>query len=310
MYQYTCISPSRYCDMVFFILIYIIAPLLLSYSAVAQDSVSFVYTNNTNGYIEACDCGEEPLGGLARRKFIFDNIRKNERAVIFVDAGDFLNQFGFSPQQDSMTIRLYELLSYDAVNPGDNEFANGYDFFERIVSRSKLPFTSSTLWHDNRPIAQPYQIVTRENYKIGIIGYTPYSAFRYFPKNKQPGVHSANERERLNAAIKDIRSRVDILMVLSHAGSEEDKLILSDFPDIDMIVGAHDQVEIEEPIVDKNRYIVQAGGNGTKVGKLTLYLKSGKMINHTNRFYTLSENITEDAEIKKLITRFKKANKK
>ena len=99
-------------------------------------------------------------------------------------------------------------------------------------------------------------------------------------------------------------------MVLSHAGSEEDKLLLSDFSDINVIVGAHDQIETEDPIFEKSRFIVQAGGNGTKIGKLTLYLHSGKITNHTNRFYTLSENIPEDSAIKKSIARFKKSEKR
>ncbi|MBL7961695.1 hypothetical protein JNL27_15795, partial [bacterium] len=159
---------------------------------------TIIYTNNNNGNILECECEDLPYGGLARRKTLFEQIRKENRNVITLDAGDFLDQFGTKPTQDELVLKLYEELGYDGINIGDNELANENTFLESRILSSKLPLISTSMTDRNgKNITKPYLIRAVSNIKIALIGYTPKSSFRYFPEWKKLDIKIENEREKL-----------------------------------------------------------------------------------------------------------------
>ncbi len=291
----------------------LIAVVFLTASAGAQssrrDSVTMVYTNNTNGYIAECDC-DEILGGLDKRKTVFDKIRSENIHVIAVDAGDFLNQFGNDEVQDEQVIGLYEKLQYDAVTLGDNELANGPDFVNTHLLKSRLPLVSATLRKNaSDPAAPPFMIKTLGRIRFGIIGYTPQSSFRYFPKEKRLEIKAEHEKEKLRSALDEISAKADAIIVLSHAGLDEDIQLARDFPMITIIAGAHSQSELQEPKQIGKTLILQAGGNGNYVGRLDLVFSGLKIQSFKNSLIKLDNSVREDSAFKSSIDRWLKRRK-
>ncbi|MBL7993847.1 hypothetical protein JNM05_00605, partial [bacterium] len=194
-------------------------------------SLTVIYTNNNNGNILECECEDLPFGGLARRKTVFDQIRYENRNVITLDAGDFLDQFGTKPAQDELVIKLYETLGYDGVNIGDNELANETTFLESQLLSSKLPLVSASMTNQKGDkITKPYVIKTVSNIKIALIGYTPKSSFRYFPEWKKLEIKIENEREKLRQTLAEVKDRADLIALLSNAGDDEDYNLAKSFP--------------------------------------------------------------------------------
>ena len=272
----------------------------------AQD-ITIIYTNNNNGNIAECECEDLPYGGLARKKTVFDRIRSEHKNTVLVDAGDFLDQFGTRLSQDELVIKLYEKLGYDAVNIGDNELANEKLFFDSKLLASKIPLVSSTLTNQkNGKVAKPYIIKIFGALRVAFIGYTPKSSFQYFPAWKKLAVQIENERDQLKKALAEVSGKADLIILLSNAGDDEDYNLAKAFPEIDIIVGGHSQVELEEPVQIGKTIIVQAGGSGAYVGQLdiTFTKKSNKAKIIANKLIPLDKSVKDHPETKKVIDEF------
>jgi 5'-nucleotidase / UDP-sugar diphosphatase len=267
-------------------------------------TVTILYTNNNNGNISYCDCGDEPKGGLPRRKKLFDQIRDKEKNVLTVDAGDFLNAFGFNRKQDSITIKIYEKLSYDAINIGEQEFSNGFEFFYKQFINSSLPLLSSTIYFKDSLITKPYLIKTIHAIRFGIIGFTPQSSFRYLPNKHLLPITIINEKEKLQSAIFNLKSKADVILVLSQAGYEEDIQLAKSVTGIDIIIGGHTQMEINENFQAGKTIIAQAGGNGEWVGVLKINYKNNQIQSFENTLSPLDTKVGEDAAIKNIVEKY------
>lgn len=267
--------------------------------------LTVIYTNNNNGNIQECECEDLPFGGLARRKTVFDRIRKENKNVITLDAGDFLDQFGSKPAQDELVIRLYGKLGYDGINIGDNELANETDFFSSKLVSSQLPLVSASITDlKGQKVTKPYILRTVSNISIALIGYTPQSSFQFFPGWKKLEVKIENEREKLKQAVNEVTGKADMIILLSNAGDDEDYVLAKAFPMIDIIVGGHNQVELEEPVQIGKTIIVQAGGNGGYVGQLSITHSNGRVKVVKNKLIPLDKNTKDNPEIKKTIDEF------
>jgi 5'-nucleotidase len=277
----------------------------------AQDfPLTVVYTNNNNGNIIECECEDLPYGGLARRKTVFDQIRNERTNAVTVDAGDFLDQFGTNSSQDELVIRLYEKLGYDAINIGDNELANETEFFKTKLLSSKILTVSATITDQyGNKVAQPYLIKTVSGVRIAFIGYTPNSSFQYFPEWKKLEVKVTNEQEKLKQVLDQLNGKTDMIILLSNAGDDEDYKLAKAFPTIDIIVGGHNQVELEQPVLIGKTIIVQAGGNGGYVGKLEVLYSNGKTRVVKNQLIPLKNTIKEQPNLKKIVDEFLQRSK-
>lgn len=272
-----------------------------------QDSsvVTLLYTNNTNGYLTECDCGETPLGGLAKRKRVLDRLRRENKPALVVDSGDWLNQFGFDPPKDSMVVRCYEAMGYDAVALGDNEFANGQEFARRVVLSSKLPLVSATLRNqDGTAMAEPYRVLKSGHVRVALIGYIPLAAFNNFPDLKKPKPLLSGDPEQLRKIIGLARNEADVLVLLSHAGYEEDFRLARQFPELNAIVGAHDMVETPDGYRVGSTVIVQTAGNGTQIGVLRLTIKNKSVTGFQNELVPVEFKTTPDPVIQRMVDSF------
>lgn len=269
--------------------------------AMAADTLVVVYTNNTDGNLTACDCGEKPLGGLAIRKALMDRIRRDHPLSLALDAGDVIEQFGFRRTQDSVTLAVYEQLGYDAVNLGDNEFTHGLAFVEQRVLSGRIPWTSASLENsDGRLLARPWRVIRVGRLRVGIIGVVPVTSFETVAKTKWAGVTIRDTHAVLRQCLDTLRA-MDLTIVLSHAGYDADIELARDFPEIDVIVGAHSQVEIDEAIKVGQTLIVQAGGNGTHLGELRLTFEKEGVTGYENRLWPLEPGMEEDREVRRII---------
>lgn len=272
-----------------------------------SDSLTIVYTNNNNGNLVECDCENRPWGGLARRKTVIDGIRQENPNTFLFDSGDFLYQFGDLEDQDKMVIRLYEKTAYDAITLGDNDVVNGSMFLNKYVLKSNLPLVSTTLADKTGMLLlPPYMIKEKAGKRFAIIGYTPSSSFRFFPEGKENPVSVKNEKSNLKKTLQDVKSKADYIILLSHSGDDVDVELAKAFPEIDLIVGGHNQVETAEPIQVGKTLIVQAGGNGHMVGKMKVLLTKNKLTLVSNSLISLGPDVNKEPLFKSLIETLKK----
>ena len=75
-----------------------------------------------------------------------------------------------------------------------------------------------------------------------------------------------------------ISTRVDIIVLLTHQGFDQDLQLAEELEGVDVIVGSHSQTVPEEPIVVNNILISQAGREGYYIGVIELKLSKYKKV--------------------------------
>jgi len=231
------------------------------------DSVYIIHTNDFHGRANS----DQGSAGFARIA-AFINDKKNERSdVLVLDAGDYTSGTAFSTLfQGESIIRIMSSMGYDAVTLGNHEFDHGWKNIEKLKQISDFPILCANAYKPDGDLLADKQFMFKnvDGVEVGIIGviseYTP-----------QMVVKSGNENltftpvvEKLNELVPEVRDKCDLLIVLSHAGFEKDKQIAETVTGIDIIVGGHDHILLQQPLKVSDTYIVQAHCYGTHVGRI------------------------------------------
>ncbi len=248
--------------------------LLLFYSLLfSQKHIIILHTNNLNSTLENCICPDHPFGSIEKIKPIVDEIRKNEKNVLLLDAGDVLSPFG-DKKKDITMLEALPHLKYDIMTPGDQDFLNGIDFFKSYFLNKHFPVISANLSIN----APPYVIKKMGNFKIGVVGITSEKAFNFFPEDKRGQISVADVDKGMEKVLNELKGKTDMLVLLSHSGLDEDKKLAVKFPSVDLIIGGHSQNALKEGLKAGNTMIVQAGSDGYYLGRVDIVLNNSNKI--------------------------------
>ncbi|HIA29925.1 MAG TPA: LysM peptidoglycan-binding domain-containing protein, partial [Candidatus Marinimicrobia bacterium] len=188
---------------------------------------------------------------------------------ILVDAGDFLSSTRRA-LKDSIAFRGYEMMPYDAVALGDQEFFRGIPFLSGLMEDSDLPFVASNLQQPQLPNLQSEILIERNGITFGIFSVLDPSIFRFYPKSVSEVVDFLSYEEVATRQAAALSEKADVVVMLSHLGIEKDRELAASVEEIDVIVGGHTQTILQEPEKIGNTLIVQAGKDGYYVGELKL----------------------------------------
>jgi len=272
--------------------------------------IEILYTQNTNGVLENCDCPGTPLGGLDKRLTLMKRLANRDSVfALYLDAGDLLSSRGF-PLKDEFVLRAYSIIGYDAIAIGDQEFVNGARFLSDVNFHLHLPFTSCCLKARDSSIINPLSRVIKAfaGIRIGIVGIIGAEAFMSADSENTRGVILSRYTSRLKEELTRIRNQVDVVVVLSHLGYNDDVSLAKEFPAINVIIGAHSNTLKTEPERIGNTYVVQAGKNSEFVGQLTLLVdRSSKAIRSlSGTVHPVMKDIAGDERLAKLLAQYDK----
>lgn len=272
--------------------------------------IEILYTQNTNGVLENCDCPGTPLGGLDKRMTLMKRLaNKDSVAALYLDGGDLLSAKGF-PAKDRFILRAYSLIGYDAIGMGDQEFINGTQFLRELNLHLRLPFLSSSIISDESVMPSPTRsmVKTIAGIRFGLLSVVGKEPFELMDDDKTKGVEIGDYRNDLSALIKSMKEKADIIILLSHLGHSEDIKAAKEFSGIDIIIGAHSQSLLSTPERYGNTIIVQAGKNTEFVGQLTLTIdKRSKKIKSANGIlHPVLKDLPGDPRLQGLIATYQK----
>ena len=283
--------------------------LLLFNASVAlaqRKSLLILYSGSSNGILANCGCPKDPLGAMEKRAALIKQLRLEHDKVLLLDSGDLMSSAG-NALKDSFAIEAVESMNYDLLNVGDQEFSNGVDYFKRMKSQHDMPFMSANLKIDGNKISQAYYLKEIDGIKVALIGLISPSSFKFFDEDKIDGVEIESPYETLKRLIPEAKSVSDMIILISHAGFEEDKLFAEEFPEIDLIVGGHSQTYLEKPVLINKTLIVQAGHSGFYLGYIELFLsESGSILNYDGYLIPLIIEMENDPLIASLIVDYEK----
>lgn len=229
------------------------------------------------------------LGGYARLAQAVKDIRAAKKAtnepVLLLSAGDYLggspySWLGLNGEAPDLTIM--NKIGYDAVNIGNHEYDYGPELLAQYLRTAGYPeanehtilLASNTLPPAGHAMSdlgiKNTSVLTLSNgLKVGLFGLIGIDAVNVAPYAEP--VEFADQAETARAMVAALEKEgVDIIIALSHSGEDEDVDLVRAVPGIDVIVGGHTHVFLEEPIIEGETIIVQAGENLEYLGNLEL----------------------------------------
>ncbi len=197
------------------------------------------------------------LGGMARLGGLVETIRdqKGDEPVLLLSAGDFVGGSpyswlileGYSPE-----IELMREIGYVATTIGNHEFDYGPEKLAEYFQRAGYPNA-----HEQLPIFAPNlnipdghilnevqfpsnRIFELENgLKVGIFGLLGTEAYSLAPLAEPVTVFDPVESARQQ--VDELRGKgADVVILLSHSGVAEDRVLAEKVDNIDVILGGHD----------------------------------------------------------------------
>ena len=164
----------------------IIVSMLLSYSFaqnnINQNIITILGTTNVHGEIDPCGWKKKPLGGLARKATIIENLSNQNINPIVLDAGDlFFKKDKIEPGittdiakiNANIIVESFNKMGCDAFSPGSKDFASGLKFLKSLEKKSNFPFISANLVNKKGELLfQPYVINKHKGNRVAIVGLT------------------------------------------------------------------------------------------------------------------------------------------
>jgi 2',3'-cyclic-nucleotide 2'-phosphodiesterase (5'-nucleotidase family) len=145
---------------------------------------------------------------------------------------------------------------------------------------------------------EPYTIQEFGELTVGIIGLTDTMAsYSFFKLNMGDPV------QMLPGLIDAVRAQgAQTIVVLSHLSSRKDQIVAAGVAGVDLIIGAHDHVEFNPPLVIDQTIIAQAGDYGRYLGRLDLEIdpQNGRIVRHHGELISMTEDLPFDPAVQRV----------
>ena len=249
------------------------------------EKLSIIFSHNISGETHPCGCRNFPLGGLPQVAGLFAKLSKDSD-MIYVDTGDTFFPSPVVPisMKDSLTFaaenlaRGLEQLGLDYYLPGDQDFAMGVTFLQSIANSRKFEFLIGNLRDTNTFKHKRFVVIEKNKTKIFLTGLVepdvfngPHADLFVSPKDILPELI-----EEIKKAGYNPNSDYHRLIVLSHAGIDNDEVIAKNYPFIDWIIGAHSQSFLRYSRDEGSVKMVQTLSKNHYVGNIKIDVKSKK----------------------------------
>ncbi len=247
----------------------------------------FLHTNDVHSRIDPFPMDgsrNQGMGGVAGRAALINKIRKDEKNVLLLDAGDiFQGTPYFNFYGGELEIKMMSMMGYDAGIMGNHDFDNGIEGFYRQLPHANFPILNANYDFSDTLLngkTREYKIFKKDGLKIGVFGLGIELAGLV---NKQQygntiyldPVAKALEMEKL----LKLDHKCDLVICLSHLGYKynsskvSDLVIAKSTNYIDLIIGGHTHTFMDKPDSIRNlkgaeTLVNQVGFAGINLGKI------------------------------------------
>ena len=266
--------------------------------------ITILHTNDTHSHIDPfpLDHGNYPgQGGVARRATLLKKIRRENKNVLLLDAGDmFQGTPYFNYYGGELEIKMMNMLGYDAGTIGNHEFDNGVGGLAAQVPNAQFPIISANYDFSNtvmNGLTQPYKIFIKDGIKIGVFGLGVkleglVNKREYGETNYLDPIEMTQEM----TSILKHREKCDLIICLSHLGYDyrADSSMIGDIAlakatqHIDLIIGGHTHTFLDKPTIVQNKegvdvLINQVGCFGLRLGQIDFFFDETHKKTHQAR---------------------------
>lgn len=301
--------------------------ILCGYSTAAlawEEKITILFTNDTHNHLVPFEDSKTKkiVGGIARRAKIFREMKAKNPRTIILDAGDVfqgtpLYNF-FRGKPDIMAMNL---AGYDAMAMGNHDLDNGLLNLKTQSQYSHFPILNANIKDKNgHLIFRPFQIFNLNGIKIAVIGLMSQHAWQAVGLQNKKSLTFTPMEDVLKKIIPQLKPKVDLIVLSTHAGLEFDVSLSKKVPGIDVITGGHSHTKLEKARFIKNGTNNGIGGTivhqahrwGKYVGKIDLFYDNGQIKRFESGLIEVNDkyNVPDSDPVKKIVAKYQNQIKK
>lgn len=279
----------------------------------ARWDLVFLTTSGLNGQLlpatEESEKNNEGMvrtfGGFARIQSIFESYRqKYPDATMAVATGDDLMGESLTNEQGKAIFGTMNIMGFDVSTLGNHEFDRGSKFLVKSLANKKFPTVVSNIKIAPGNSLHKYikkGLVIEKNYvKVGFMGMILPKLTIISNPGSGISVDSDIIASAREAALELKKKDVDLIVLLSHLDIDDQKKVLENIPEIDIICGGQSHKDIlpgQEIIARDSKnagLMVQCGDHGRFVGVLKIKLSDGIISQHEWTMIPVTEQTKPD----------------
>ncbi|MBR5796486.1 MAG: bifunctional metallophosphatase/5'-nucleotidase [Erysipelotrichaceae bacterium] len=263
--------------------------------------LTLLHSNDMHGDFLAQENDKNLIGGVSMLSGYVNKVRNEEQNVLYCIAGDmFRGSVIDSEYMGLSTIEIMNVISPDVVSLGNHETDYGVTHLLFLEKCACFPIVNANLYikSNYKRLFTPCIIKEIDGMKILFIGILTEEVMSQTKSEAVIGSvvdieEAAQEIGKICNAYNAID--VDLTVLLTHIGFEEDKVLASKLDPawgVDIIIGGHSHTFIEKPEIVNNIAIVQAGTGTDQIGRFDLVVDT--FDNNIESYTWKSVAITED----------------
>lgn len=261
-------------------------------------------------FLPAQKPGLTKMGGFARLKTAIDQQRaKSEGPAFLVDGGDLVQGSGPAAWSGGeVMVEPSNALELDAFVPGNWEPIYGPAQFDKLMRALKTQVIAYNFHYKStgKRIFEPAAICERDGVKVAFIGLADPTTTVRQPPTQVEGLDSTR-MQGLREYVQELRrsEQPDVVVAVTHTGLTLSRQLAREIPELDVVLSGHTHERTEKPIREGNVLVVEAGSNGSFLGRLDLTLKAtGGIDKYAFKLIPVHENaFTENASVASTISR-------
>ncbi len=250
-------------------------------------------------------------GGVARLATLKRQLaRQNPKRTFLILAGDAFSPSALGAAEidhqridGAQMVAALNTAGLDYATFGNHEFDISEDHFHRRIGESRAVwFSGNVRDKDGKPFAKvPESVVFTVRgakggkVRIGLIGAT-------LPVNSKPWVTYLDTVEIIQKQAKELRSKVDVLIAVTHQTLADDQRVATTVPGLDLILGGHEHENWELRRGQQGTPIFKADDNARSVYVHNLlYDTRAHKLQLTSVLRTITDKMPEDAATAKVV---------
>jgi 5'-nucleotidase/UDP-sugar diphosphatase len=279
---------------------------------------TILHSNDMHGdFLAETGAGKGDLiGGLALLSGYINKVRREEKNVLYVIAGDMVQGSLIDSEYKGIsTMEIMNYLAPDVVTLGNHEFDYGLPHLLFLEKVANFPIVNANLYIKgyNKRLMKPYHIVSKAGLDLMFIGIITEKVIDSVKKDSLVGSFiSLEEASREVGIITDAYKNddIDLTVLLTHIGFDSDielaKMLKPEWG-IDMIIGGHSHTILEQPAKVNNILIAQAGVGTNQIGRFDIVIDddTNTIVDYKWQLIHIEEGIAEpDTKLQEYINSF------
>lgn len=311
-------------------LVLLLTLLSLNLLSAKEIYIKILGTSDIHGRIIPWNYGtddEDKSGSLSQIDTYVTKVRKNNRNVILVDIGDFIQDnsidiFAIEKSKNHPAPKLFNKMKFDYFVLGNHEFNFGMDKLSNILDDMKTKTLTANLYEKgtNKRYVDANDIKEIDGVKIGFFGLTtPMSQQFEEDTGYLDDYYFSSSIEEAKRQVEELKSKgADIIVLLAHMGVENENNIpetgvediIKSVDGIDVAIIGHMHRNIPKQVIN-NTVVTEPHRYGTVVSEVDIILekdeKNGNVITKSIDSKTVSvENEKSSERIDKIYNPYHK----